>query len=184
MNDFSWLSFITSSFVATLISVAVSYYINHRSLKAKLTDRLYEFNKLQLSHPEAFAGFWQHANRTRDDYFSSAFKDLDTKKDKSLFEYRAIAHYYLNMFEEMYFAHRTLDRQEPCSSDWHAWREYIFGRLRHPLIRETICTVGDIKKSSSGLTAGNKGEFSKEFIEFLCANGSHWHKKKVEIGKL
>lgn len=148
---------------ATLLGVAVASmalaigfltYVFSRALlpltpSAKLWDRAYELEKLVLTYPDVFARYMQEINRTTPYFYAD---QTSVKRDKDFYQLKSFVYFHLSVFEEIY--------QSTSRSGWVAkqfesegWNEYIFRKMRHPLMREVF------DKESKQIYSGKFREF-------------------------
>jgi hypothetical protein len=170
--EFNLVSIATSSVVATALTLFFSYGITRRTLMAKVNDRLFDLDKLILANAASFAAFWALGDREDDAYFATALRTKPVSAE--VITQRAFAFYYLNVFEEMYLAHHILPFQLTPPREWKTRESYIFERLKHPLIRETLMLSAGIKRDRAGLLASDIGHYNKAFVDHLCANEARW----------
>jgi hypothetical protein len=162
----------TYSAIAAAFSAAAaifSYGINRKSLSSKLTDRLYEFDKLILGNASTFEKFLNETNRPTANYFETTPIGADHVPLK------AFAYFYLNLFDEIFAAYGT---RLPFANDtWKAWQHYMFERVRHPLVRELLLAECHLKINEKGqLVEYGDGPsvFTDRFIKFIVRNYEKW----------
>ncbi|OOG51786.1 hypothetical protein [Polaromonas sp. C04] len=137
-----------SQIEATLLGVAVAAlalmlglltYVLSRSLlplapSGKLWDRVYELDKLVLSYPELFARFMAEVHRTSPYFYADPSV---VPRTKDFYQLKALVYFHLNVFEEIFL---TTSRSGWIARQFEqeGWDEYIFRKMRHPLLREVF----------------------------------------------
>jgi len=162
-------AFAAVSAVAALFSYFISrrnLAENRRNLAAKLTDRLYDLDKMILDKACKYKGFMDEAVRELDNYFEV------TSPSQTYYEYKAFAHFHLNLFDEIFGAYGS--RSADFDAEWRAWRNYIFAGMKHSLIRETLLSTGGIGLYKERYVCRGSGIFDDRFVEFLCHNQEQW----------
>ncbi|GEM_PF-2811414 len=152
------------------VAAFASYHVNRQSLSSKLTDRLYELDKLIMSNAKSFAKFVKQSGRRRTDYFFSP----RTPKTEEYHQLKAFAYYYLNLFDEIFDAYGSQWRL--ADDVWRAWQHYIFDRLKHPLIKELVFKECGLEMIRGKLVRKGNGSsvFTEGFINFLLKNQDRW----------
>jgi hypothetical protein len=82
----------TYAAIAALISALapfLSYWINRTTLSAKLSDRIYDLDKLIMDNAACFAAFVDQTSRPQPDYFASA-----ASREKKHHQLRVFAYYF------------------------------------------------------------------------------------------
>jgi len=162
----------TYSAIAAAISAAAafsSYWINRSSLASKLTDRLYDFDKWILGNPCEFKKFIAQATREKADYFAAS-----APEDEDHIRLKALAYYYLNLFDEIFEAY---GRRRAANDTWKAWQHYMFERMKHPLVKEMLlkeCHLLIQDGRPIQVHSDGAGVFSARFVEFLVKNYDNW----------
>lgn len=149
-----------------LAGAVATYFLNHRTYVAKLFDRLYELDKLILGHPGAFLRFAQESTRPTDDYFQA------TEPSEEYYKLKAFAYFYLNLFDEIYGAYGFWHAQ--TNEAWMAWQNYMFERLRHPLIRELLMQECSLRIEGGRVCRDGPAAFTDGFASFLCDQHEKW----------
>ena len=123
----------------------------------KLWDRVYELDKLVLSNPVVFARFMAEVDRTPPYFYADSSVIPRTKE---FYELKALVYFQLNIFEEIFL---TTTRSWWIAKHFEreGWIEYIFRKMRHPLIREVF--DWEAKQVDAGA-------FSGEFRKFVMSN--------------
>ena len=144
-----------------------SYFVNRQSLAAKFMDRIYELDKLILANGEKFATFGA-ATSWKDTVFGPA-----NERTSKYYETQAIVYFYLNLFDEI---HAALGRFHVLeSSQWLAWKSYIFQRVSHPLLKEEIRSQCDTDPKNGRLVSRSESAvFNASFLAFLVRNQDCW----------
>jgi hypothetical protein len=166
-----------SAFFAAVSATAAwfSYYVNRHNLAAKLMDRLYDLDKMIIASPEVFATFVQLANHPTDDYFAAKRPGTtETEKQKTYYKLKAFAYFYVNLFDEIFAAYGG---RPDGDNTWDAWRNYMFARLKHPLVRELVMKGAGLAMEHEVLVQRGASVHGKGFIAFLCSNYHHWSGK-------
>lgn len=156
--------------IFSAIAAIFSYSINRKSLSSKISDRLYEINKLIMSNPEVFNAFVTEAHRLKEDYF-----EITSEKDRLHVQLKSLVYFYLNLFEEMFIVYET--KLPFVDHTWKALQHYIFKRLRHPLIKEVVLAECNFTiDGQGGLVRISKESciFDERFISFLEKNYEKW----------
>jgi hypothetical protein len=95
----------------------------------KLTDRLYELDKLIIQNPRLQELLFQNVN------FSGQYFHPDTPHTPEYFQLKTFIYYYLNFFDEIFTSaadnSHLIKRFELAD-----WQTYIFAKMRHPLFKE------------------------------------------------
>jgi hypothetical protein len=118
--------------VALVVSV-IAFFTTKRSYIQerinKLTDRLYEIDKMVLGSPALQKFIYDH-NNAKPGFFSS-----DTPHDELYFQVKTFIYYQLNCMDEMFCTvegNKALEK----AFEFNDWKEYIIRKLRHPLLKE------------------------------------------------
>ncbi len=150
------------------MAAIASYQVNRKSLSSKLTDRLYDFDKLIMGNAADFEAFLKLTTRPVADYFATTPLSVNVVKLKSF------AYYYLNLFDEIFAAYGS--RSPRLDDTWKAWQYYIFERIRHPLVKELLLQECHLTIVNGQLTKVGDGPsvFTDAFIRFLMDNYKHW----------
>jgi hypothetical protein len=158
---------------ATLLGVAVASlavalafltYVLSRALlpltpTAKLWDRMYEIDKLAISNPKVLRLFVEQVER-KTPYFYAPSSEVPRNDD--YYQLKTFVYFHLNVFEEMY---QTTRRSSWVAKQFESegWDQYIFEKLRHPLMKEVF------NREAHRIYSG-------AFLQFIKAN-------RAEIGK-
>ena len=151
------------------VAAIASYQVNRKSLSAKLTDRLYDFDKLIMGNAKEFAEFLAKASRPQANYFETT-----TTPTCDYVKLKAFTYYYLNLFDEIYSAYGT--RLFISDDTWDAWQHYIFERIKHPLVKELLLKECHLEIQNGKLVKMECGPsvFTKRYIDFLIDNFNKW----------
>jgi hypothetical protein len=133
---------------ATLLGVAVAAlaaalgllsYVLSRALlpltpTAKLWDRMYEVDKLAISNPKVLRLFMEQVER-KTLYFYAPPTEVPRNDD--YYQLKTFVYFHLSVFEEMY---QTTRRSSWVAKQFESegWDQYIFEKLRHPLMKEVF----------------------------------------------
>jgi len=154
---------------ATLFGVAVGVlgpalglltYVLSRALlpltpTAKLWDRMYEIDKLAISNPKMLRLLMEQVER-KTSYFYAPSAEVPRSDD--YYQLKTFVYFQLSVFEEMY---QTTRRSSWVAKQFESegWDQYIFEKLRHPLLKEVLDREG-------------QRLYSGAFREFIEANRS------------
>jgi len=158
---------------ATLLGVAVAAlaaalglltYVLSRALlpltpTAKLWDRMYEIDKLAISNPKMLRLLMEQVER-KTSYFYAPPAEVPRCDD--YYQLKTFVYFHLSVFEEMY---QTTRRSSWVAKQFESegWDQYIFEKLRHPLLKEVFDREG-------------RRLYSGAFREFVEANRSEINK--------
>ena len=173
-----------------------------RAFGAKLTDRLYELDKLIMTYPREYALYARLSARATADYFATTLPRLQPEPAgaavgrvnqaaqemgvpestegkpsiEQFYRLKAFAYFYLNLFDEIHWAYG--DGEDTA---WPAWREYMFARIAHPLVKEVLsdeCGRGVDGK----LKVGAPSAFRADFVDFLNQHIAEWKDRSPPLG--
>lgn len=158
---------------ATLLGVAVAglaaslgflTYVLSRALlpltpTAKLWDRMYEADKLAMAYPGVLRLYMEQVDRKTPYFYAS---ESDVQRTDDYYQLKTFIYFHLSMFEEMF---QTTRRSSWVAKQFESegWDQYIFEKLRHPLMKEVFDRESQLL-------------YSGKFREFIEAN-------RVEIDK-
>ena len=140
----------------SLISLALSIIVYLRTKRSqafertsRLTDRLYELDKLTMQYPEVQKTLHETiSNKTP--YFTS-----ETAHTSDYFRLKTFIYYHLNFYDEI-FTIASTDKYLGKQMELDDWKIYICKKMRHPLFKEVF------KKESS--------IFGERFRNFIREN--------------
>ena len=151
---------------ATLLGVSVAAiamalgfltYVLSRALlpltpSAKLWDRMYEVDKLCMAYPQVLADFMQEVSRSTP-YFYADPKEVP--RTKEFYQLKTFVYFHLSVFEEIY---QTTRRSTWIAKQFESegWDEYIFVKMRHPLMKEVF------NREATQLYSGKFREFIEQ----------------------
>ncbi len=124
---------------ALALSIGFLTYVLSRGLlpltpSAKLWDRVYELDKLVLAYPEIFVLIMKELHRTTPFFYA----DPPVPRDKCYYQMKAMVYFHLNVFEEIFLTTEGAGGWIARQFERAGWDEYIFRKMRHPLIREVF----------------------------------------------
>jgi hypothetical protein len=133
---------------ATLLGVAVAAlaaalgllsYVLSRALlpltpTAKLWDRMYEIDKLAIANPKVLRLFMKQVERKTPYFYAPPLK---VPRDDDYYQLKTFVYFHLSVFEEMYQTTRR-SRWVAKQFESEGWDQYIFEKLRHPLMKEVF----------------------------------------------
>jgi hypothetical protein len=133
---------VTVASIALLIGIFT--YLLSRGLlpltpSAKLWDRVYELDKLVLAYPKPFARFMQEVARPNAFFYADS---TTVPRNDEYYQLKAMVYFHLNVFEEIYL---TTESSKAIAKQFEreGWDEYIFRKMRHPLVREVFDREAD-----------------------------------------
>lgn len=128
---------------ALAASLGLLSYVLSRALlpltpTAKLWDRMYEADKLAMAYPQVLAAYMNEVHR-KPPYFYAPASVVPRTKD--YYQLKTFVYFHLSMFEEIY---QTTRRASWVARQFESdgWDEYIFLKLRHPLMKEVFDREG------------------------------------------
>jgi len=178
MNEASlpWPAIASALFaLISAIAATVSYRVHRTNLAAKFMDRLYELDKLILANADPYRAF----------VYARSWDDLphsptDDNAATLRLKVKAFAYYYVNLFDEIFAAYGTRHNDLQPSPTWHAWRNFILARARHPLLSaliETECVVGENRR----LRPKHSSVFNPALLDFLCDSQEEWRGQPADL---
>lgn len=174
MNEiFSTPAFWSALFaLASAIAAGFSYSVNRRSLASKLMDRLYDLDKLILSNPKQYYLFTEQWNRSTLDYFATDYPQKGVCPD-DYFKIKGIVYFYLNLFDEIF---NTYGNSFAVDTQliWASWQNWIFERLKHPLIKELALKRCSLQDVNGVLRKTGPSVFTERFVDFISENYDKW----------
>jgi hypothetical protein len=121
---------------------------------------MYEADKLAMAYPDTVRLYMEQVNR-KGPYFYAPTSEV--ARTKEYYQLKTYVYFHLSMFEEMF---QTTRRSSWVAKQFESqdWDQYIFEKLRHPLMKEVFDREG-------------QRLYSGKFREFVEANRAEINKQ-------
>ena len=134
MNADNWISIVAVIVaVIALVTAFWTYWItrDHLLLERvhRLSDRLYEFDRIIMQFPELQCLLYQEAQRNQP-YFAK-----ETEHNDLYFRVKTLVYTQINLWDEIFCVVEGNKRLEK-TFEFEDWKSYILKKMRHPLFRE------------------------------------------------
>jgi hypothetical protein len=146
---------------ALALAVGVLTYILSRTLlplapSSRLWDRMHELDKVCIAHPQVLAAYMREVHRTTPYFYADP---ATVPRTADFYQLKTFVYFHLSVFEEI---HQTTRRSASVAKQFESegWDEYMFRKLRHPLMKEVF------DRESKQLYSGK----FREFVEAHRAN--------------
>ena len=101
----------------------------HRDTNHRLTDRVYEINKLIIEKPEITKFLFEKS------FHTGLYFVTETPHDLMYFQAKAWIYFHLDFFDEICSV-ATGDTKLEQAIEFDSWKDWIIEKMKHPLYRE------------------------------------------------